>query len=386
MKVLNQCRVLDLGIITAGAATSAILADLGADVVKIESKSYKDPFRVWEGEVLDGESPDLPHFFRMTNRGKANLGLDLKTEMGRKVFLKLVSNCDVVVENFSRGVLDRLGLNYETLKLANPDVILASISSQGENGPDAGYVSFGSTLEAMGGLSAITGYQYGPPVVSGNDLNYPDQVAAIFASSMIVTAWYARQNGQGGAHLDLSQCELTSFLSGDAFVAESPRMGNSQPGLSVQDCFFSSDGHWIAVSVTQTKLDDIAAVVGGSSAEALVDWVAERSANEAIASLQAAGVSATLVLDGVQVLAERDRTWVRALLNDKNGQLVKGTLFDDGSYPPSLDKPAVHLGQNTREVLARIGGFSPAEVEELLALGVVSEPDYSNTVASDATQ
>ena len=173
MRNLTDCRVLDLGIITAGATTSAILADLGADVIKIESPTYRDPFRKWDGEQLDGGHPDLPPFFRMTNRGKRNLGLDLKSAEGREVFLDLVRSCDVVVENFSRGVLDRLGLGYEALKAANPDIILASISSQGEDGPDAAYVSFGSTLEAMSGLAALTGYADGPPVVSGKDLNYP---------------------------------------------------------------------------------------------------------------------------------------------------------------------------------------------------------------------
>ena len=115
MRPLTECRVLDLGIITAGAATSAILADLGADVIKIESPTYSDPFRNWDGEQLDGGHPDLPPYFRMTNRGKRNLGLDLKSAEGRKVFLDLVRSCDVVVENFSRGVLDRLGLGYEAL-------------------------------------------------------------------------------------------------------------------------------------------------------------------------------------------------------------------------------------------------------------------------------
>src|SRR4029077_20341506 len=136
---------------------SAILADLGADVIKIESPIYQDPFRRWDGEQLDGGHPELPPFFRMTNRGKRNLGLNLKTKEGRDVFLRLVRSSDVVVENFRRGVLEDLGLGYEALTAENPDIILASISSQGEDGPDSAYVSFGSTLEAMAGLAAITG-------------------------------------------------------------------------------------------------------------------------------------------------------------------------------------------------------------------------------------
>lgn len=373
MKPLDQCRVLDLGIITAGAATSAVLADLGANVVKIESDTYRDPFRQWEGEVLEGESADLPPFFRMTNRGKANLALDLKTPKGREVFLSLVRNCDVVVENFRRGVLDRLGLSYDTLREANPDIILASISSQGEYGPDSAYVSFGSTLEAMSGLSAITGYPDGPPVVSGNELNYPDQVVAIFASSMIATAWYACQRGQGGAHLDLSQRELTSFLSGDAFFEPLPRHGNAQRDIAVQDCFQSADDEWIAVTASDDAM--VETLTGGASHSDMANWINARSAAAAISGLVEAGIPAARVLDGVSVLSQRNKAWTRAIETDPNGQYVKGTLFGDGSRAPSLDRPAVHLGCNTRDVLARLAGYGSAQIDELLRLGVVSEPE-----------
>ncbi len=253
MKSLERCRVLDLGIITAGAATSAVLADLGAEVIKIESATYKDPFREWTGELLPGDLPDLPIYFRMTNRGKLNAGIDLKNQQGREVFLRLVERSDVVVENFRRGVLARLGLDYGALQAANPDIILASISSQGEDGPDANYISFGSTLEAMAGLAATTGYAEGPPIVSGIGFNYPDQVVAIFAAGMIATAWYARESG-GGVHLDLSQRELTSFMSGEAFLAPRGRVGNAQPGIPIQECFLSRDGRWIAVTVEQRNL------------------------------------------------------------------------------------------------------------------------------------
>ena len=377
MTPMDQCRVLDLGIITAGAATSAVLADLGAEVIKIESPSYKDPFRIWAGETFPGEHPDLPPFFRMTNRGKLNAGIDLKHPTGRDVFLRLVARSDVVVENFSRGVMERLGLDFATLKRANPNIILASISSQGEYGPDARYVSFGSTLEAMAGLAALTGYAGGAPVVSGIALNYPDQVVAMFAAGMIATAWHARGNGAGGVHLDMSQRELTSFLCGEAFLAAATpaRAGNAQPGIPVQDCYRANDGQWVAVTIREEQLGALKELAGDETAPALAAWVAGRTAREAAVDLQAHGIDAAQVLDGCGVLAERGIAWTRALLQGKDSDMVKGFLFTDDARPMTPSRPAAHFGADTREVLHRVGGYSQADIDALIESAAVASHD-----------
>jgi crotonobetainyl-CoA:carnitine CoA-transferase CaiB-like acyl-CoA transferase len=368
MRTLTGCRVLDLGIITAGAATSAILADLGADVIKIESPNYRDPFRNWDGEQLDGGHPDLPPYFRMTNRGKRNLGLDLKSAEGRDVFLDLVRSCDIVVENFSRGVLDRLGLGYEALKAANPDIILASISSQGENGPDAAYVSFGSTLEAMSGLAAMTGYAGGPPVVSGKDLNYPDQVVAIFAAGMVVTAWLARERGGGGVHLDLSQRELTSFLCGDAFSFSHLRQGNSDPVAALQDCFQTREGDWIAITIAGDHLVGLAALGIAATHEGVAAWVQARTTDAVLSALAGIQVAAAKVLNGTEVFARWNTEWVRALALDARGQPVKGTLFETGERPASLDLPAGLLGADSRAILEQIAGIDARQLQALTSV------------------
>ena len=143
---LAGVRVLDFGLLTAGANTSAMLADLGADVLKIESGAYLDPFRV-VGKIDDNDgwwnrSPQ----FRFTNRNKRGLALNLKDPQGQQVIRELAPHCDVVVENFRRGVLDRAGLGYHALKEINPRIVFAAISSQGDSGPERMNVSFGSTL------------------------------------------------------------------------------------------------------------------------------------------------------------------------------------------------------------------------------------------------
>ena len=163
---LKGCRVLDLGIITAGAATSALLADLGAEVIKIESPSYRDPFRGWAGS---DQPEDVRGFFRFTNRNKVGASIELKRPEGREAFMRLVAHSDIVLENFRRGVIARLEIDYPQLRAVRPGIILASISSQGETGPDTNYVSFGTTLEAMSGLSWMTGYADGEPVPDRNE-------------------------------------------------------------------------------------------------------------------------------------------------------------------------------------------------------------------------
>jgi crotonobetainyl-CoA:carnitine CoA-transferase CaiB-like acyl-CoA transferase len=376
----KNCRVLDLGIITAGAATSALLADLGAEVIKIESPTYRDPFRSWTNTIpLPGEQNDLPPFFRMTNRSKLSASIDLKNPAGREAFLRLVAKSDVVVENFRRGVLPRLGLGFADLKTANPNIILASISSQGEDGPDAGYASFGSTLEAMAGMAWLTGYRDGPPVVSGIEINYPDQVVAIFAASMITTAWLARRNGTGGTHLDLSQRELTSFLCGEAFLVRSDdqaRLGNSQPGIPVQDCFRSKDGIWVAVTVEADRLSALNAMLPADANQqdrlvALVNWIGSETAATCIAKLKERGIAAAPVLDGIGVLKQEGRAWTSAMQRMPGGDLVKGFPFQNDSVPCALGPAAQTLGTHTVDILKRIGGYSDDGIRQLLAAGAV---------------
>jgi crotonobetainyl-CoA:carnitine CoA-transferase CaiB-like acyl-CoA transferase len=354
----SECRVLDLGIITAGAGTTAILADLGADVIKIEGPKYIDPFRRWDGPLPDGFEKDLPPYFCMTNRGKRNLLMDLKSEEARSVFLDMVQKSDVVVENFRRGVLEGWGLGYETLKAVNPNIILASISSQGEYGPDSNYVSFGSTLEAMGGLASITGYADGPPVITGVEFNYPDQVVAIFAASMIATAWHNRQRGLGGAHLDLSQRELTAFLCGEAlYQKESKPVGNSQRGLVLQDCFKAKDEQWVAISVREEDVNSLGQIGCQASKEDLAAWVSMRHGREVVELLKQADIPAAIAAKGADIMSSHNQSWARALSRDTEGKLVKGSLFEGVDTQHGAQQPAGLPGNATERILHDVLGL-----------------------------
>lgn len=381
MSVLKGCRVLDLGIITAGAATSAILADLGAEVIKVESPTYRDPFRLWPNGAPEAQA-DLPPLFRATNRNKSAISLDLKQAEGREVMLRLVAASDVVVENFRRGVLPKLGLAFETLRAANDKIILASVSSQGETGPDAAHVSYGSTLEAVAGFAWGTGYADDGPMVSGRDVNYPDQVAAIFAAGMITTALRSVRNGGPAVHLDLSQRDLTSFLIGEAFLStsmgETTRQdGNAQAPFVLQDCFKAADGLWVAASIRRDDVKALCGLLGLTPAptqaalrSALGTHIAAHGGKAVAHGLQAIGLAAAPVLDGAGMVELQDESWSYAI-QCFEGRRVKGFPFQIEEEPLTIERTAPSVGADTAAILARIAGYGESEIAALAKAGVI---------------
>jgi len=365
---LAGIRVLDLGIITAGAATSAILADLGADVIKIEAPDYADPFRIWAGAT--GESP----VFRATNRGKRGLSLNLKNARGREIFLDLLAHSDVVVENFRRGVLQSLDLAYPVLRERNPGVVLASISSQGEDGPLARYVSFGTTLEAMSGMAALGGYEDGTPAASGVDMNYPDQVVSLFAAGMILSAVVERERTGNGAHLDLSQRELASFMCGESF-AEAPGRARRVEGAdgihAIQRCFRAADGRWVAVSVLPKELARLRALLGDTDEAALADWIGANESALATRELQDAGLTAERVLTGIEAGADALSAGSMAMQRLPDGFVAKGFAFNLRDKPLAILGDAPCPGAHSDTVLSEILGWTPSEIARAKAVGAV---------------
>ncbi len=233
---LAGIRVIDLGWITAGAGTSALLGDLGADVIKVEGPSALDPFRRWDGAAENTDWWNQSPFFAFTNRAKRSLCVDLKSKAGQAVFSQLLEQADILVENYRRGVLASFGFSVAELRARFPRLIIASISSQGETGPDRDMVSYGSTLEATSGLAALTGTGE-PPVMTGarHELPRPGRLP--------VRQWCdcrgvarASADGAGGAFGTWHSGELTSFLLGEELISAahgvpSLRHGNADPVL-----------------------------------------------------------------------------------------------------------------------------------------------------------
>lgn len=373
MRPLNGIRVLDLGIITAGAAASALLADLGADVIKVEAPNYIDPFRVWVDIEKTGDWWNCSPFFNFTNRNKRSLCLDLKQDAGRDIFLRLATVADVLVENFRRGVMDRLGLGVETLHKINPGLIIAAISSQGETGPERDVSSFGSTLEATSGMAHLTGPADGPPVLTGRDLNYPDQVVALFAAGMITTALLSRRKTGRGAHLDISQRELTTFLLGEQFLSDgrSPyREGNADSCMHRQAILRTADDAWIALT---TESSNHPAGSDYDNEDTIREMVAALPADQALERLKDAGFAQSAVLDSRAI---RQAPWfshsnaIAALPQDR---MVKGFPFQFRNKPMRIARPTPTLGQDNNSILRDLLNLDEGDLASLSEAGVIGD-------------
>lgn len=358
-------RVLDFGLLTAGANSSAMLADLGADVLKIESGAYLDPFRVvGKADNEEGWWNRSP-LFRFTNRNKRGLALNIKTPEGRRIIRALAAQCDVVVENFRRGVLDSAGLGWQALKAVNPRLVFAAISSQGETGPERMNISFGSTLDATSGIAALTGYDGEAPRISGMDLNYPDQVVSLFATGMVITAVMEARRTGAGCLLDFSQRELASFTLGEEILVASvdpshrfePR-GNGDPDAPAQDAWLCRDGRWIAATIDNPDPDMTAFCAGLDAADA-------------VALLLALGIPAAPCNDGNDLLADRALAGV-TLVRDETGALVKGLPYRLDGRGITIERCAPDLGQHTESVLRELLAYGEAELTALKQSGVTA--------------
>ncbi len=359
---LHGIRVIDCGIITAGAATSAVLGDLGADIIKIESTRYADPFRLWFGDDCNAKTESSA--FDCNNRGKKGVGIDLKTPEGRGIFLRLVAQADVVVENFRRGVMDRLGLDYQALKAANPRIVLASISANGSDGEHRGISAYGSTLEALGGLAWSTRDENGNPLISGRNLNFPDQAVALVAAGAIAAAVRkAMRNGEG-AHLDISQREVTIFNSGDVVL------GGATADAQFAECFEAKDA-WVAIQ--SPRLKDIASLaqclgLQAGDAHAIHCWMRERTASEVISQLEGLGIFGARVPRSDQLL-DCYLLDGGAFCRTISGKLVRGSPFRrDGDEAREL-QDAPTLGQHTRQILGELLSVPNNEIDRLASLG-----------------
>lgn len=362
---LSGVRVLDFGLLTAGANTSAMLADLGAEVLKIESGAYLDPFRVvGKPDNEEGWWNRSPQF-RFTNRNKRGLALNLKDSRGQEVIRDLARHCDVVVENFRRGVLDRAGLGWKDLSRINPRLVFAAISSQGDTGPERMNVSFGSTLDATSGIAALTGYEGEEPRISGMDVNYPDQIVSLFATGIVIAAvTEARRSGQG-AFLDFSQREVASFTVGEEILAASAgrtsadtRRGNSEDGVVQQDAYRCRDGRWIAATLEAPD-------------PSLSEFCAARDSADVLRTLRARGIAVARCNDGADLLRDPVLAGV-TLARDESGTLVKGLPYRLNGAGIAIERAAPALGQHTDEVLRTLLGFDDARLRELADAGVTS--------------
>ncbi|WP_369036874.1 CaiB/BaiF CoA-transferase family protein [Streptomyces adonidis] len=400
LPALDGVRVLDLTWVLAGPYCTKVLADHGADVIKVESAGRPDPTRfapfmhLSRGPHTD---PDTNGYFNEVNRNKRGIALDTRTEEGVAVLRDLVANCDVLVENFSASVMKKLGLGYETLREINPGIVYLSMSGMGHTGPRADWVSYADTVSAAGGLTGLTGW--GTDDVVGVIYGHGDIVAGLQGALATVAALEHRAETGRGQHIDLSQLEAIAAHMGTSVLtsARSP-MGNSHPRWSPQGVYRSLGAdRWLAVSVrSDEEWAGLCEVIGRlelasdtrlSTAEgrrkesALVDgvlgeWARTLPADAAAELLQERGVPAGAVQDGRE-LVEHDPQlrargfYVRVEHPAAGSFLQEGVPIRLTRTPGGIRRPAPLLGADTEEVLREVAGISPERLRLLYEAGVL---------------
>ena len=396
MNLFEGVRVLDLSRMLAGPYGSMLLADMGAEVIKIEEPDGGDPMRVMGPPFLpEGESA----YFLSINRNKKSLALDLTTPAGREVFLDLAAQTDVVWENFRPGVMERLGLAYATLAGVNPGLILCSISAYGQDGPYRDWPAFDLALQAMGGAMSLTGEEGGRPVRMG--LPMGDLAGGMFGAFAVAGALFRRSRTGQGAHVDLSlldcQVSLLTYIA-QYFWADGRvpgRMGSGHASVVPYQALATRDGHLIVAVFAEKFWAGFCRALGRSEWEAdarfasnrqrlahrdvlmpLVETVfRERTTEDWLARLHAAGVPAAPILTVDRVLADpqvRHRRMVVDVEHPRHGTLP--TLGTPIKVDGATDLPvtaAPGLGQHTDALLTGLLKYPAERLAALRRDGVV---------------
>ena len=254
MKALQDIQVLVLTRALAGPFCTLMLGDYGADVIKIEIPETGDDTRHWGPPFIGDESA----YFLSINRNKRSLTLNFKEQEAIKIFLKLVEKADVVVENFTPGVMKRFGLDYEAVKAINPSIIYCSISGFGQDGPYQNRPAYDQIMQGVSGLMSITGEPDGEPQKVG--IAVSDSGAGMWAAFAVMTALHHRSNSGDGQHIDISmldaQVAWMTYQAAYFFANEEPpkRLGAAHPTLVPYQAFMSQDGKYVNVAVGSERL------------------------------------------------------------------------------------------------------------------------------------
>ena len=391
---LNGIKVLDLTRVLAGPYATMLLGDLGAEVIKIEQPGTGDESRNF-GPFKNGFSL----YFMSVNRGKRSITLNLKTERGQAIFKQLLAHTDVLVENFRPGTMEKLGLDYDTLKTEHPSLIYAACSGFGQTGPYAQQGAYDMIIQGMGGIISITGEPEGPPVRVGTSIS--DITAALFTTIGTLSALHHRSQTGKGQFVDVAMLDSLVAVLENAVVryfatGEAPKpLGARHPAITPFEAFASADGHVIIALGNDTLWAKFCAHVNRpdlisdkrfrtnadrteNHAELfpiLSEIMAQRTTDAWIEALGKIGVpcgpinAMDKVVSHPQVQA---REMITRIAHQITGEVeVPGVPIKLSETPGNVDAPAPSLGEHTTEILTSILKMSPDEVANLKQDGVI---------------
>ena len=391
---LDGVRVLELGQVVAGPFCGQVLADLGADVVKVEPPGTGDVLRQWGWSPDGGDSL----WWRVAARGKRSITVDLRTADGQALVRRLARDVDVVVENFRPGTLERWGLGYEQLTADNAGLVLVRISGFGQDGPYSRRAGYAAVGEAMGGLRALTGYPDRPPVRVGISLG--DSLTGLMGALGALAALHERQRTGQGQVVDAAIYEsvlaLTEGLVPE-WAAGAPvrgRTGTSLAGIAPSNIYPTADGSVLVAANQDTVFLRLATAMGraelaqdprfadhrarGAHAEALDElvsgWTVGQRAQDVLAALHEVGVPCGLLYTPADMADDphfRARQSLVEVTDPDAGPVLMPAVAPRLSRTPgSVRWTGPRLGEHTEQVLAE-AGLSPDDVAGLRAAGVV---------------
>jgi len=356
-KPLAGIKVLELARILAGPWAGQLLADLGAEVLKIEKPGAGDDTRAWGPPFVEGENGEnlSAAYYHACNRGKKSLGIDFHKDEGRAQIIALAKDSDILIENFKVGSLKKHGLDYESLKKINPRLIYCSITGFGQTGPYAGRAGYDFMIQGMSGIMSVTGEADGPPLKSG--IAIADLFTAHYAVSGILAALYKRNETGQGAHLDLSllDCMMASLANqGMNYLVSGrapSRMGNAHPNIVPYEAYPTRDGHIIIATGSDRQYLDMCDVLGANDLKTNPDFSTNqgRVLHRAVLSPKIAAYTKKFARD--ELLSEFEKKFIPAgpintieeAFNDP--QVIARRIHQDLLGVPTIRCPIVMDGE-----------------------------------------
>ena len=408
---LKNYRVLDLSRIWAGPYCTKLFADMGAEIIKMESlsvyDSHRGPVNPAKGIAAypDGEPGDEPWnrngWFNCLHMSKYGVTLELTKDEGRRVFERLVSISDVVIENFRQGSLERLGYTYEELRKHRPDLIYVSMPAFGNTGPWKGYLGYGIGQEQLSGMAHMTGYRGEGPMKSG--INHGDPITGSHAAGVLMAALRHRRRTGKGMYIDVSQQESSVALMGPEVLAyqmtgqEPERRGNRSGWYAPANSYrCAGEDRWVTIAATNQ--DQWRSLAQAMDADGLADdprfatnearrenhddldqiiseWTIGLEAYDLSGKLQRLGVPAGPVLRGPDLLQDahyKDRgTFVTVDHPQVGPKQYPGIPWKMSATPGVVRWPSPTLGQHNREVYGELLGLNGLEIDQLDQTGVI---------------
>ncbi len=397
---LSGLRVLDLTRVLAGPWATQMLADFGAEVIKIERPGEGDDTRGWGPPFLtnaDGTSGDSA-YFQSANRGKHSVCIDMAKPEGQDLLRRLAAQSDIIVENFKVGGLKKYGLDYDSLNAVNPKLIYCSITGFGQTGPYANRAGYDFMIQGMAGVMSITGEPDGAPMKMG--VAFSDIFAGLHAVIGIQAALYHREKTGVGQHIDISLLDsqvavlanqALNYLVGGKVPA---RLGNAHPNIVPYQTFETADGHIIMAVGSDRQYTEYCRIIGATTlAEApyntnrgrvenraalvpqLEPLMKQRSTADWVAAFEAASVPCGPINTIDQVFAD-PHVKARGLelsLEREDGSSVPGVAnpIVFSATPHETKNPSPILGQGTVHVLTRLLGLNAATMQNLKASGTI---------------